>query len=216
MTVSVLGVRHHGPGSARSVRAALDELEPDVVVVEGPPELDPLAPVVLDPGLVPPVAALVYAVETPRRASFYPLAEFSPEWVALRWAALRGVPVRFADLPAVHVLADRSGADEEDGEDDAPPRHRRPDPLATLAAAAGYDDAERWWEDAVEHRAGSTLAGFDLLREAMAQVREGAPPGCCARCRRTAPSGSRSCAAPTTRPPCTPTPSRPPAATPRC
>lgn len=164
--VHVLGVRHHGPGSARSVRAALDELCPDVVVIEGAPELDPLAPVVADPDLVPPVAALVYAVDTPRRSSFYPLAVFSPEWVALRWAAEHRVPVRFADLPAIHVLADPD-PDEVDTERPV----RRTDPITALARAAGYDDAERWWEDAVEHRAGSTLAGFDLIREAMAEVR---------------------------------------------
>lgn len=194
--VHVLGVRHHGPGSARSVRAALDDLRPDVVVVEGAPELDPLAAVVADPDLVPPVAALVYAVDTPRRASFYPLAVFSPEWVALRWSAAHGVPVRFADLPATHALA--PGAEEdpdvdgaEGAADDAGPEGgpgpedeagvpgdrggRRTDPVTALAHAAGYDDAERWWEDAVEHRSGSSLAGFDVIREAMAEVRRDEP-----------------------------------------
>ncbi|MEO9326011.1 DUF5682 family protein [Nocardioides sp. C4-1] len=171
--VTVLGVRHHGPGSARSVRAALDELAPDVVVIEGAPELDPLAALVADVDLVPPVAALVYVVDTPRRASFYPIAAFSPEWVALRWAAAHGVPVRFADLPAVHALADQTPSD--DGPDDAAPSGPRTDPITALARAAGYDDAERWWEDAVEHRTTSTLGGFDLLREAMASVREHDP-----------------------------------------
>lgn len=106
----VLGIRHHGPGSARSVAEALAELVPDLVVIEGPPELDALLPLAGDPELVPPVAGLVYAVNTPRRASFYPLASFSPEWVAMRWAVARGVEVRFADLPAVHALAEPSRA----------------------------------------------------------------------------------------------------------
>lgn len=165
MAVSVLGVRHHGPGSARSVAAALDELAPDCVVIEGPPELDALTPLSTHPDLVPPVAALVYAADAPRRASFYPLAEFSPEWVALRWAVERGVDVRFADLPATHQLA----ADGEPASDD------RVDPVAELAAAAGYDDPERWWEDAIEHRRDSTLDRFALLSEAMATIREQAP-----------------------------------------
>ncbi|WP_407703252.1 DUF5682 family protein, partial [Streptomyces solincola] len=34
----------------------------------------------------------------------------------------------------------------------------RRDPLAALAAAGGYDDPERWWEDAVEHRAAAPAA----------------------------------------------------------
>ena len=42
--VHVFGIRHHGPGSARSVSRALRELRPDCVLVEGPPEADDLLP----------------------------------------------------------------------------------------------------------------------------------------------------------------------------
>ncbi|GAA1976672.1 DUF5682 family protein [Terrabacter lapilli] len=170
--VEVLGVRHHGPGSARSVEHALEELRPDVVVIEGPPELDALVPLAADPDLVPPVAGLVYVADEPRRAAFYPFASFSPEWVALRWALAHGVDVRFADLPATHALA---GAEDAPGAAGAEAPRRRPrervDPLTALARAAGYDDPERWWEDAVEHRRTSSLAHFAALREAMEGVR---------------------------------------------
>jgi hypothetical protein len=182
--VSVLGVRHHGPGSARSVLEALDELDPEVVLVEGPPELDPVLAFVADPGLVPPVAGLVYAVAEPWRALFYPMAAFSPEWVALRWAAEHGRQARFIDLPAAHQLADEPEDDDgaESGSSDAAVdegadrpslgrRAHRPDAIARLAMAAGYDDPERWWEDAVEHRSGSALSRFDAIRAAMAAVR---------------------------------------------
>lgn len=178
--VEVLGVRHHGPGSARSVAEALDELDPDLVVIEGPPELDGLLELGGRADLVPPVAGLVYAVDAPRRASFYPVAEFSPEWVAMRWALERGVAVRFADLPAVHALAEPAApaaADgAEDGADDAADGpgvadQGSPDAIGTLACAAGYDDPERWWEDAVEQRTSSALARFAAIREAMAAVR---------------------------------------------
>ena len=162
--VEVLGIRHHGPGSARSVGRALEELRPDVVVIEGPPELDALIPLAADTELVPPVAGLVYAVEAPRRAAFYPFAVFSPEWVALRWALEHGVDVRFADLPATHFLADAE-------DDDRGVRSRRVDPIGELARAAGYDDPERWWEDAVEHRRTSSLEHFAHLRQAMQAVR---------------------------------------------
>ncbi len=181
--VEVLGIRHHGPGSARSVATALAELDPDLVVVEGPPELDELLALAGHEDLVPPVAGLVYDVASPRRASFYPLAEFSPEWVALRWAVGRGIEVRFADLPAVHALAEPAEpadvAEPADPaqvlEDEAGPVAgvpvRTPDAIGTLAAAAGYDDPERWWEDAVEHRDTSSTERFAMIREAMAQVR---------------------------------------------
>ena len=104
--VEILGIRHHGPGSARSVAQALDELRPDLVLVEGAPELDQVVALLADADMRPPVAGLVYAVDEPRRAVFYPLASFSPEWVAARWALAHDVPVRFADLPITHQLTD--------------------------------------------------------------------------------------------------------------
>ncbi|MFI6371860.1 DUF5682 family protein [Streptomyces sp. NPDC050546] len=101
----LLGVRHHGPGSARAVRAALEEARPRVVLIEGPPEADALIPLAADEEMRPPVALLAHAVDEPGRSSFWPLAEFSPEWVAIRWALAHDVPARFIDLPATHTLA---------------------------------------------------------------------------------------------------------------
>jgi hypothetical protein len=166
-TVHVLGVRHHGPGSARAVGDALRQLRPDLVVVEGCPELDAISPLFAHADLVPPVAGLVYAVDSPRQALFYPLAEFSPEWVAARWAVAAGVPLRFADLPAAHHFAlDAAAAVSPDNVATEPL-----DPIGRLARAAGYDDPERWWEDAIEHRFDTPLERFDAVREAMAQIR---------------------------------------------
>ncbi|WDF44775.1 DUF5682 family protein [Streptomyces sp. T12] len=101
----LLGVRHHGPGSARAVRAALDAARPRVVLIEGPPEADALIPLAADEDMRPPVALLAHAVDEPGRSAFWPLAEFSPEWVAIRWALEHQVPARFIDLPATHTLA---------------------------------------------------------------------------------------------------------------
>ncbi|WP_256966996.1 DUF5682 family protein [Streptomyces caniscabiei] len=174
----LLGVRHHGPGSARAVRAALDAARPGVVLIEGPPEADGLIPLAADEDLRPPVALLAHAVDEPGRSSFWPFAEFSPEWVAMRWALAHGVPARFIDLPAAHSLARsrEEEADAEPGESAAPPGEEplRGDPLAALAEAAGYDDAERWWEDVVEHRGtgGDVFAPFAVLEEAMGALRE--------------------------------------------
>ncbi|MFE0625396.1 DUF5682 family protein [Streptomyces sp. NPDC058864] len=193
--VALLGVRHHGPGSARGVRAALDRLEPPIVLVEGPPEADAVLGLAADPGMRPPVALLAHVVDEPSRAGFWPFAEFSPEWAAIRWAAGRGVPVRFIDLPAAHSLLLRDegdapegrqtegggkGEEEGGGEGEAGTAHARIDPLAVLARTAGHDDPERWWEDAVEHRGrdgrgegdGDPLAAFGALAEAMGALRE--------------------------------------------
>jgi hypothetical protein len=157
--VAVFGVRHHGPGSARAVGEALHEFQPDAVLIEGAPELDAVAALAGGDDMVPPVAGLVYAVDEPRRSSFYPLADFSPEWVALRWALESGRPVRFCDLPAAHALA----VDERD-------LLLGGDPIGTLADVAGYDDPERWWEDVIEHRYHGAEV-FTAVMEAMAALR---------------------------------------------
>ncbi|MGW2301001.1 DUF5682 family protein [Streptomyces sp. NPDC001809] len=171
----LLGVRHHGPGSARGVRAALDAAEPAVVLIEGPTEADALVALAADPAMRPPVALLAHAVDDPGRAAFWPMAAFSPEWVALRWALDRGAAVRFIDLPAAHTLAaaDPTWDDGDDGEDGVSGSGPPVDPVAELAAAAGYEDAERWWEDAVELRGGQDpTAPFEALAEAMGALRE--------------------------------------------
>ncbi|MFF8711937.1 DUF5682 family protein [Streptomyces sp. NPDC015184] len=118
----LLGVRHHGPGSARAVRAALDAARPGAVLVEGPPEGDALLPLAAEEGMRPPVALLAHAVDDPGQAAFWPLAAFSPEWVAIRWGLEHDVPVRFIDLPAAHSLAmtraaEQAAADGGDGDE---------------------------------------------------------------------------------------------------
>ncbi|RAG86932.1 hypothetical protein DN069_04155 [Streptacidiphilus pinicola] len=171
-TTALLGVRHHGPGSARAVGAALAQFRPDVVLIEGPPEADALLPLAASKEMTPPVALLAHVVDEPARAAFWPFAAFSPEWVALRYALDAEVPVRFIDLPAAHTFAlaaqaeaardsvssddgAEGDADECDADEDAhegEERHAaRFDPIAELARAAGQEDAERWWDDVVEH-----------------------------------------------------------------
>ncbi|WP_280481475.1 DUF5682 family protein [Nocardia cyriacigeorgica] len=154
----VFGIRHHGPGSARSLRLALEHYRPDTILIEGPADADPLTAFVDDPGLVPPVAMLAYVHDLPTRAAFWPFAQFSPEWQALRYATEHDVPVRFCDLPATTVLA----LDAEAGDSI--------DPLAELASAAGYDDAERWWDAIVEST--TDIDTFDALTEAMGALRD--------------------------------------------
>ena len=166
----LLGIRHHGPGSARSVVKAFDELQPDIVLVEAPAETTAALAWIGDEQLVPPVALLGHVVDHPHRAAFAPLASFSPEWQAVAWANARAVEVRAIDLPLANTLAsvsDDAGLDEIALTDGAPV-----DPLGALAAAAGEPDAERWWDDVVEHR-GDGLVAFAAVAEAMAAVRAG-------------------------------------------
>ena len=100
----ILGVRHHGPGSARSVVRALEEMQPDAVLIEGPPDANDLIPLAGRAEFEPPVAILVYLPDKPQHAAFYPFAEFSPEWQAIRFGLAHELPVRFIDLPQAHQL----------------------------------------------------------------------------------------------------------------
>jgi hypothetical protein len=178
----VLGIRHHGPGSARGVLAELRRIDPDIVLIEGPADADPLVGFVASDEMSPPVAILAYAVTKPAVAAFWPFAAFSPEWQAMRWAVDNARPVRFCDLPASMVLAHsggggRSGAEPADDDltlDLAEPGGLdagapvRTDPIGVLADAAGYDDPERWWDDVIETR--SDGRGFDAIAEAMSAL----------------------------------------------
>jgi hypothetical protein len=172
-TLSVLGIRHHGPGSARVLVRALETLEPTIVLVEGPPDASDVLTFAAHADMSPPVALLVYQADEPSSAVYYPFATFSPEWQALRWALNRGVPARFIDLPQSLRRPD-TGTEQE-------AEHATPtDPLESLARAAGFADGEAWWGRLMEerHAEDDPLGLFDAIRDAIGSAREelgGAP-----------------------------------------
>ncbi len=200
----ILGIRHHGPGSARGVVGALDAIRPQAVLVEGPPDADGLLALAAHAEMRPPVALLIYQPDEPKRAAFYPFADFSPEWQAIRWALANQVPVRFMDLPLRHSIAlekeaseqmeraranengkpdDHKTADGPGSEDagasdvvvpDAEAWRIRRDPLAAVAEVAGYADSERWWEEQFEKRHGG-LEIFRAIIDLIAALRETQP-----------------------------------------
>ena len=185
----ILGIRHHGPGSAALMRQALDALIPACVLIEGPPEADSLIPFAAAPGMKPPVALLLYASSDANAAIFSPFAEFSPEWQAMQWALARSRPVRFIDWPAgasIHILMEERKRESDEDQAEEPIQPQRHDPLDELAEAAGYTDGESFWNALIEQgrihdgekiqageRAIEMLAAIDA---AMAAVRETQSP----------------------------------------
>lgn len=105
MSIHLLGIRHHGPGSCRNVLEYLQELQPDLILLEGPAEAEALLPCALNEQMEPPVALLAYQPDQPQNAVFYPFAEFSPEWQTICYAMRNEVPLRFFDLPLAHSMA---------------------------------------------------------------------------------------------------------------
>jgi Family of unknown function (DUF5682) len=170
----LFGIRHHGPGSAASLVAALDRVDPAAVLIEGPSDASDLLRFAALPGMQPPIALLVHAPDEPNLASFFPFASFSPEWRALLWALNRGRPVRFIDWPAATALAVRKERDaaraSEPTDAEAAASPANADPLDAIAQISGHSDGEAFWNALVE----STGAGpdvFPVIEAAMTVLR---------------------------------------------
>ncbi|MFI0944082.1 DUF5682 family protein [Streptomyces sp. NPDC021020] len=183
----LIGVRHHAPSLAAALPALLDAAAPDVLLVELPAEFQPWLGWLAHEETEAPVALAAVpaygAGPGPGPAgeqgpAFYPFADFSPELVALRWAARNGVPAVACDLP----LADRAwaggGPDAPPAPDSAPGPGQGQGLSAALRSRLTGRDGEDLWDRLVEARApGSTpealrraalLTGWALRREAEA------------------------------------------------
>lgn len=170
--IHLLGIRHHGPGSCRNILQALDRIRPDLILLEGPAEAEALMTFIADEQMKPPVALLGYQPDVPQNAVFYPFADFSPEWQALRYALLEKVALRFFDLPLAHSLAFTT--EEEDDREQGEPQLSSRDPFDWLAQAAGYPDGEAWWNMNIEQRKDNTDI-FEAVKEAVQALREALP-----------------------------------------
>ena len=155
--INVLGIRHHGPGSTKSMLNALQALQPDIILIEGPPDADKLIAYVANPNLKPPVALLVYDPKDLSQAAYFPFAEFSPEWQAIKFSLKSNTPVQFMDLPqGIHFALNKLEKEktqisidvmlEEENAVSKEEKLMQKDPMAYAAKAAGYTDSERWWE----------------------------------------------------------------------
>ncbi|MGB0430956.1 MAG: DUF5682 family protein, partial [Bacteroidia bacterium] len=181
MAIHLLGIRHHGPGSARQLVHKLNTLQPDVLLIEGPPEAETMLQWVQHSQMNPPVALLAYDPKTPQNATFYPFTNFSPEWQAILYGLKNNIPIRFIDMPLAHKLADNyqqnAPADAQDYANKTPMQH--------LANAAGFENEEDWWEQhfelsskspdhfkAIEHAFTSIRETLDLKESLSEQQRE--------------------------------------------
>ena len=188
MSTQILGIRHHGPGSARNVKEFLELTRPDIVLVEGPPDAEGILQWMNHEEMKPPVAILVYQPENLTRSVFYPFAEFSPEWQAILYAKQNNIHVRFMDLPMAHTFALKQ--EEESWKEGVPAENEianlvsdteseelmeYKDPVSYLAEAAGHNKGEKWWDHFVEHRQGNE-AIFEAVAEAMQSLRDELPP----------------------------------------
>jgi hypothetical protein len=161
----VFGVRHLSPTGAHHLHAVIDEMRPTAILVEGPSDATEHIRHLVHKETRPPVALLAYTRERPVRSILYPLAEYSPEWVALIRGIRDKLEVRFIDLPAaVFLQLHQTQAARQEGEtegDTPEPAAEKPqtgrqasehtlayldDPWSEIARISGDPDHETWWE----------------------------------------------------------------------
>ncbi|WP_050023119.1 DUF5682 family protein [Verrucomicrobium sp. BvORR034] len=161
-------VRHHSPACAWQIRQWIRAHRPRAVLVEGPDDFMPLVPHLLHEKCRPPVAIYThYRIRRPgsknkqssegRHAAYYPLCEYSPEWVALREGHAVGATLRFIDLdyPSQRVVED--AAQEKPGalkieSLQAEHHFRRSAYLQELARRLGCRDHDELWDHLIEVR----------------------------------------------------------------
>ncbi len=137
----LIGVRHHSAALARVMPQLLDACQPENLLLEMPPDFARWLPFLGKGDLEAPVA--LAASDQAKILSFYPLADFSPELAAIRWAAAHEIPVIPCDLKlsamsALHVLPHDHGPKERD-------------PLLDhLLRRLGARDTGELWEKLVE------------------------------------------------------------------
>ena len=171
--VHLVPIRHHSPACALALSALLEEVRPATVLIEGPVEYAALLPSLQNPRTVPPVALLSLGERT---ASYYPLAEFSPEWVALRWAGEHGAEAVFIDRSARLREDDDPRSDTRGGARGAvartlqAERHlARSRSLDALARRLGCRDHDEVWEHLFEDRATADIRSWrDFFSDTLA------------------------------------------------
>jgi hypothetical protein len=177
----IFPIRHHSPASALQLLAWLKTHRPAEVLIEAPADFQSLLPWLTAAAAVPPLAIYAWAVDAAgrRRAAYFPFAECSPEWVALRVASARGVPVHFVDAP---FAARDSAADPPEQPASALLQDERwlarSAGLQALAEACSCRDAEDLWEHLFEIP-GPTLPLADYLTRMLAyceQARQDSDP----------------------------------------
>ena len=151
------GVRHLSPAAAFHLRKALDEVRPELVLVEGPSDLNDQMKWLCHPETQFPAGILAYTKTPPVRTILYPLAVYSPEIQAILWAHENHVTCRFMDLPSTVFLAMQN---EEEA--DAPSTESVYEKLEILIEEEHDTFWERNFEQCDDYHAACNTFGSEL------------------------------------------------------
>ena len=154
----LVSVRHHSPACAQHLQTLIRRDKPDAILIEGPADATDLLAFLGEADAKPPLAFYCYVVPrqsesvspVPRYRSFYPMAAFSPEWVAIREGLKLGAEVRFIDLPYPEQLTlDEDRPAEKSDQETSLLDERaltRADPCQRLVELSGCRDFNEWWD----------------------------------------------------------------------
>lgn len=157
----LFGVRHLSPGGARQLIELLDQCNPDLILIEGPSDLNDLMKDICHPSVQLPIAMMAYSETLPVRSILYPFAEYSPEYQAILWANQAEKPCRFIDLPSGVFLAfsERRQQERENALESGELEEDVGRPMAEvyerIAQLGGEQDQETYWERHFEHHLAS-------------------------------------------------------------
>lgn len=142
--VHLFPVRHHSPRAAACLRNCLETVRPELILIEGPSDGEPLIPVITDQESQPPIAILAYSTDGQPQSCMWPFVRYSPEYEALRWARRHGVKARFIDWPAGTALgAARQAAQEAEQKADATAASPTPEDSSDPEARARFGNRQR-------------------------------------------------------------------------
>src|SRR5579884_89434 len=191
--INVFGIRHLSPMGAWHLRAFLDRVLPDLVLIEGLDDATDLLPDVTRKQTQPPIAILAYTDSLPVRTLVYPFARYSPEYQAICWAHEHDVAVEFFDLPSDIFLGlqdveiqklekrRREARESPPSEEDRLEALGVPEPRQSLyqqiAELAGERDYDTYWERNFEHNpdSGSYHGAAMELGRAIRELEEDEP-----------------------------------------
>lgn len=105
-------IRHHSPACSFHLRRLINGWQPDCILVEGPENAKKQVSALCHADTQAPVALYYYykdsrgllGEEKADYRCYYPFLDYSPELLAFREAAARGIPASFIDLPYGEIL----------------------------------------------------------------------------------------------------------------
>jgi hypothetical protein len=150
-TVRIIGVRHHSPACARLVAQAIAAQAPQAVLIEGPGDFNPrIGELLLDHQL--PLALYSFAHDDEGRPAqcWFPLLDYSPEWVALQVGRAAGAELRFIDLPHWRYRTLPDAQRRVAGVQPQRQRSRYAEVTAQLCRRFGCDSDDALWDHLFE------------------------------------------------------------------